>query len=507
MGVNAKHKAYQAAATFWQRARDCYEGSAAVKTRGREYLPQLDSHEAAPKKYDEYLLRAPFFNATARTVDGLAGAIFQKTPVFDVPERLKEHLKDVTLSGVSAELFALHATREVLTTGRVGILVDMAAGAGETNRPYSVKYRAEDIHNWRTERRNGDEILTRVVLYEEPEEQEPKDVFATYCVPQYRVLELTEGGYTQTLWRQREKGSAEWVPYTPAGQADATTVPLRRAAPLEFIPFVFIGPTSTSAAIEKEPLRDLVDVNLSLYLTDADLEHGLHYVGVPVLALIGALDDGTPMKYGASNALMVPKDGDAKILQINGEMFGALERAGERKRKLMATLGARLLEQQSGTAETATAVGMRHSGEHATLRTIAQAVEQGLTMVLRIHVWWMSLDVTPAAVKAGVELNKEFFSVKATPDEIRVLLLALTADEISFETFYEGLQKGGWARDGVTVEDERKAIDDRVQTREDKLPADPPVVDPAAPPAPAPGKKVTVVRDASGRATGYDISG
>lgn len=490
MGVTVKHKTYEASIKRWQRCRDCYEGSDAVKARKAEYLPPLDSHALRPEKYEEYLLRAMFYNATGRTVDGLAGAIFQKAPTFDIPDAFKDHVSDITLTGISAELFALKATREVLTTGRAGVLIDMSSVPGPDQRPYWVQYRAEDIVNWRTERRNGDEVLTLVVLREEAEDKDPADPFGKRCVTQYRVLELAAAGYTQTVWRKKSADVEEWVPYAP-GDGDPVVVPLRRGVPLDFIPFVFVGPTSTSPDVEKPPLMDLVEVNLSHYRLNADMEHGLHYVGVPVLVIIGITDD-SPLKFGASNALLLPKDGSAQILQVDGEMFGALERADERKRKLMATLGARLLEDQPAAAETMGAVAMRHSGEHATLRTIAQAVEQGLALALRFHIWWTGTEKRPGDVKVAFELNKDFFAVKASPDEVRAALMAFQADGISFETFYTLLQKGGWTREGVKLEDEKVAIEGQIKTRMDRMPdftADPDPTDPSPKPGDSPFRK------------------
>lgn len=58
------------------------------------------------------------------------------------------------------------------------------------------------------------------------------------------------------------------------------------------------------------------------------------------------------------------------------------------------------------------------------------------------------------------------------------------ADEISYETFYEILQKGGWSREGVTVEEEQAAIARRAGERMDRMPSpdpddpDDPMMDP-----------------------------
>lgn len=475
MPVNTPSADYRAHVGAWMRCRDAADGSDAVKAKGATYLPRLGSHVKYPARYDEYKLRALFYNATGRTVEGFAGAIFQKAPNFKLPDRLAAHVKDITLAGVSAELFALGATREVLKTGRYGVLVEMPSAASAEQRPYWVGYRAEDIVAWRTTRLNGDEILTRVVLREIVEEPDQKDDFVTKAVEQYRVLSLAGRVYTQTVYRKKDDLGDDWAPFvTEEGQKDPFTTPLRRGVPLDFIPFVFIGPTSVSPAVEKPPLVDLVDVNLSHYRGSADLKHGLHFAALPTAVISGAIsgDDGGPLEIGSGTAWQLEKGGAAAMLEVAGPGFAAIRTDLQDMQRMMATLGARLLEEQPSAAETMGAVGMRHAGEHATLRTIAQTIEAALTLVLRWHCWWMGAEAKPGEVEAFVELSKDYFAVKASPDEVRAALLAVQAERISFTTFYARLQAGGWAREGVTAEEELAAI-----AREGSL-AQPPVIEP-----------------------------
>ena len=72
MPVDTPHKEYEAAFPKWERARDCYEGSDAVKDQGVKYLPQLDSHKrmvsGGTDQYNDYLMRAMQRPARARDV-------------------------------------------------------------------------------------------------------------------------------------------------------------------------------------------------------------------------------------------------------------------------------------------------------------------------------------------------------------------------------------------------------------------------------------------------------
>ena len=122
-------------------------------------------------------------------------------------------------------------------------------------------------------------------------------------------------------------------------------------------------------------------------------------------------------------------------------------------------MGAKLLEEQPTlAAETATAVLARHAGEHATLRTIAEAMEDNLGRLLRIMGWWEGLEPRPADVTASATLNQDFLQVKAQPQEIQTALMTLQAGEISYATFWNLLTEGGWARPNVSAEEEREEI-------------------------------------------------
>jgi len=453
--VNSPCREYLANIEPWQRCRDAYEGSDAVKAQGRKYLPSLDSHKRNPNGYAEYVLRALYFNAMGRTVDGLAGSIFQKPPIWEVSEEVEDFIGDITLTGVTAEMFALRSTRNIMITGRWGILVDMGTAETEDKtpaRPYFVGYKGEDIISWATELVGGDQRLTMVVLREFDDDPDPTDEFVRKQAEQYRVLRLSKGKYTQEIWSK--------IPNSESFVKGKTETPVRRGEALGFIPFVFMSAISIEPTIEKAPLLDLVDVNLSHYRTMADLEHGRHYTALPTPWVAGSLqgdEGGGDLSIGSGVAWMLDKGGSAGMLEFSGAGLQSLVTADQEKRKMMAILGARLLEDIGG-AETATAITMRYSGDHATLRTIAAVLEQGFTKALKWVEWWVGTETTPEEVESEVKLNKDFFAAKAPAGDIQAALGALQAEQISYQTFYNILSEGGWAREGITYEQEREDI-------------------------------------------------
>lgn len=458
MPVTTQHRGYSHVSAKWKRCRDAYGGSDAIKDAGTAYLPKLGDQN--DEEYKAYKTRALWYGATKRTVQGLSGAVMRKEAAVTVKnDELKQDLENVTLTGVGLPAFAKTVIEETLQVGRCGVLCDMSDDAGiapENQRPYWSFYAAEAIKNWHTEIRGGVPVLVKVVLYEESEQLKGQDEFDYECKPQYRVLRLNaDGNYEVQVYRKASGGDAskdgEWI------GAEAT-IPQRRGAPLKYIPFVFINPTSVTPDIEDPPLIDLVDVNLSHYLTSADLEHGRHFCGLPTVWATG-IPAGTTMKVGSS-VVLTATDWQAKfgILEFTGQGLGALETGLENKERQMAVLGARLLEQQKPAVESNDTIVTRTAGERSILQSLCQTISQALTQVLKWHAEWKAV---PVEDDMAIALNQDFVNADMPTDLLLALLQAVQSGQISWETFYFNLEKGEITRPGVDAEAEKKLIDNQ----------------------------------------------
>lgn len=450
--VTTKHPNYQAAAGWWQRCRDLYAGSDAVKAGN--YLPHpagMSSEDYAP-----YKERAQYVNVLARTVNALTGVVCERPLRVEVPDSVRPQLDDVTLRDESLAAVASVVVRELLLVGRGGVLLDMPEGEG--GRPYWVLLSTECIINWRTASTGTDpHQLVQVVFREDVTTADEENPFAHVFSERYRELALNDGVYQARVWtradarRERAGARAAW-------DVSEWVTPVRRGTPLPFIPFTFVGVEGITPDVSKPPLLDLVDVSIGHYRNSADHEHGLFLTALPTPWVSGVVDDGE-LTIGPSHAWRLEKDGRAGLLEFTGAGLAAIRDAMTAKEKLMATLGASLLEEPAArTAETATAIRMRHSGQAAALKTVAGAASAALTRVLRWHVWWWAgAGELPLGVQ--VRLSDEFFQMRATPEEVRAAIEAVQSGQLSFESLYALLEQGGWTRPGVTAADERHAID------------------------------------------------
>jgi hypothetical protein len=451
MPVDSTHAEYDCFSPKWVRIRDVCAGSDEVKARRTQYLPQPSGLDDAD--YLDYITRAEFFPAATRTVDGLLGAIFRKDPFVEVPAGQDDLLDHLTIQGSDFTTFSKSVGQEVLTLGRYGVLVDVI---DDDNLPFAAGYTAENIINWQIAHIEREPVLTMVVLREFRQAPKADDPFVIETRRRWRVLQLgilddqspdITPVYIQTLFEEvkNEKGGDQIV---QIGQV----VPLRRGEPLNKIPFIFFGPTNLTPDIEKPPILDLVDTNLSHYRTSAELEEGAFFTGQPMYVISGrGIGEETPgvFKVGSRSALRLDEGGSAKVLTVSGEGMGILIKLMESKEQHMAILGARILEDQKAGVEAAATMAMRHRGENSLLGCLADTIGRGMSRVLEIMIWWNGVD-DPDVTS---EFNKDFTSLKLTGAEIVQLVSAFQSGAVGPEVFFKALKDGERIPDGWTMDD------------------------------------------------------
>lgn len=522
MPVSTPHPQYEKYADCWRKMRDVMEGSRAIKAGQSRYLPRLGDQEFT--EYAKYVFRANFFNATARTRDSMEGFIFRKDPrikvpttkgaasekITDVEEEMSDEMKafmaDCDLRGLPFISFCRQSVVQVLDVGRFGVFVDYS---DDEQRAFLTPYTSEEIVNWRVGRMGGKMRLTLLVLREWSSEYIPTgdtgekapDLFTSRSYEQYRVFQLQDdgamGAVSMDVYRRKKdknesataaatdtsiqiapQGIAGTLPVTnvqqsiqvfsAVGESDDdwhTVKPQvwlkRRGQGLERIPFVFFGPKDCEPDVHCPPLEDLADINISHYQSSADLEHGRHISGVPTPYFFGAgvNESKDPLILGAGAWTCDDASAKAGFIEVTSK-FDALCQALTEKQQQMAALGARMLEIQKKDAETAETVGMRQSGEYASLTNIASATSQALSQVLCWVNWWEGTDADPedSAADFDVELNLDFIEKAPDPITLQAMCTAYSTNAISFDSLFTWMQNNGFISEDWTIEQEREAI-------------------------------------------------
>lgn len=427
---------------IWKKCEDVREGQTAVHEGGVLYLPKLSGQ--SDKDYQAYKRRALFYGAMSRTVDAFIGMIMRVPPLQDQQSEL---LDDVTTNHCSLADFAGEVLEELLVCGFGGILVEHTPTPGGTltvaqaqqlgARPYLALFDCDSIINWRKEKGR----LIKLVLEEDEYiqvsefEQEEREI--------YRVLDLDEAGnYRQRKFVKSEKKSDEFV------QIGDDIYPMMNGRKIAEIPFYFFGDSDCLP-----PLIDIVDLNISHYITTADLENGCHYTGIPQPWVSGAqLDEGATLSVGGVNAWVFPDPAaSAQYLEFSGQGLGALEKRLEVKERQMAALGAKMLS-DTVVAETATGASIRTSGEFSILAKVADHVGNVLSRSCSFMQLWAGLP------EVKITLNKDYLPARMTPQELQALVQAWQSGAISAQTLFSNLKQGEVIAQEVAFEDEQAAI-------------------------------------------------
>lgn len=483
-GVKNRHRDYDKFAPKWRRCRDVVAGQDEVHGAGELYLPSLAEEE--PVEHLKRIKRTPFYNATWRTIGGFIGMLYRKPPVLEVPAKIEPLLEDVTMSGVSFQVFAQDITLEDLEVSRVGVLVDhpeqvmkadgTALSVAEAEalglRPNMALYKAENIINWEYGRVNNHTVLTQVRLLEEYVEK--KSEFESESFYRIRVLDLVQGKYRVRLFKEDNEE-----------QIGGDIFPLMNGKTLGRIPFFFIGPDGTEGTVEPPVLIDLIDLNIKHYQVSADYENACHFVGSPTPWITGYQPqqdaEGRPIKesfyIGSTTAWVFPNaETEVGLLALEGDI-GALKENLDRKEAQMAAIGARMLAPEKSGVEAAHTLQLRHMGENSVLSAIAIAVSGGLTKALKTFARWAGASEAEVA-KIKFEINRDFIPLNIDPATLQAWIAAVQAGRMSAETYFDLTKRGDLVAPELTFEEEQARID-----------ANPPAPPVAEPEPPKPGDK------------------
>lgn len=455
MAVDTQHPQYQKMLPIWQKCRDAAEGEDVIHERGTTYLPKLSQEKE--QDYQSRKKRAPFFNATWRTISGMKGLIFRKPPVSALPAAIASYAENIDLTGRSLNVFAQSVVEDMLTTGRCGLLVDYPPMPLDDNgdpisvaqaeamglRPYVSKYEAASIINWKTARINN-VLKTVLVVLEESEDIPGDSEFDHNTRKRYRVLDLFQGAYRQRVIVKTEN-SEETI---------SETFPRMRGQLMAEIPFIFIGVDDLSPDIDSPPLLDLVNMNLHHYTVGADYEHGCHFSGLPTLFIFGMHpDDENPIYIGGAAANVIPSpEGHAEYAEVV-QGFDALRQNLDGKKAEMAILGARMLEAQKASVESGDTQKQRVNGEMSVLAAMANLISFALTKALGIMAQWAN-----AGGEVSYQLNTDFVPEGMTAQELTALVAAWQSGAISSQVLFENLKQGEIIGADTTFEEEQERI-------------------------------------------------
>jgi hypothetical protein len=455
----------------WIKIRDTVDGERALKEEREVYLPSFPAMDKG--EYNSYLDRASFYNFTARTIKAVLGRLLTGAPTLDgFPDKLMPELAHISYQAESFETFYKRIAREIVTMGRIGVLIDMPATATPTPSPYFASYTAENILDWQFEESTLHEVpgapvrlkLTRVVLREWVAKTNPTDVdpnkpsVTTSRQPidknaympfyaRYRVLNIDASGeYTVEVFESENETDAE----INGSFSQGVTKPLVRGKPVSYIPFHIFGPSDGGPTIETSPLLSIVETNLSHYRSYAHLEQGRFYCGFPIYFAEASGAEDTEYELGPNRVWVLEKGSRAGLIEFNGQGLKFLENALTQKENHAAALGARMIGVSAQTvSESGDQVRMKEMNEQATLIAIANQLDGGFTQLFKWWAAWHGADPKPIVV----EFQKDFILAEAGAREFRALHSMYKDGVLPIEVLYDYFRKYQIIPESITQEE------------------------------------------------------
>jgi len=433
MAIDSQHPEYAHNVAKWQLVRDV------VNSEAKKYIEDIDKSDTA--RCARYKHDAILVNFTARTKNGLVGAVFNKDVLIELPSSVEYLKDDATGNHLSLVRLAQEEVGEVLQAGRYGLLVDYPASeegltaaqvANLSLKARISKYKAEDIINWHSSIINGQYVKALIVLHE-CHGALMEDGYTWEEVTQYRVLRMIDGVYTQELYTA--EGDLIYQ-YTPR-DFDGNT--------WEYIPFVFVGAEDNDEKVDASPLYDLAELNIGHLRNSADYEESVHVVGQPTMIIKtemsmeqfkAANPDG--VKIGSRRGLNLGINGDAKFIQADANQLA--DQAMLRKEQQAVMIGARLV-MNAGANETAEAARIKHSGENSVLATIVHNVNDSIEQCI----YWAMRFMSPSydTDEYMFEISDDFFDVSIDPNMLMAQLQLYNAGIIAANDVRDTLRNTG----------------------------------------------------------------
>jgi len=408
--VSFTHPEYKAAQYRWAVVDDACSGQEKIKSEGEKYLPKLNDVEDSAesnKRYERYKARAVFYNITGRTKDVLTSAAFKVAPASNYPASVDYITHNIDGSGVSLDQQAHSVCASVLKSGRHGLLVDYPVTEAPASRAKIdsgliqstvVSIDKDQIINWSTAKVGAKIVLVMVVIAERVVETSGDGFGKTY-VDQCRVLRLTDGRYTQELWRKN--GEGVWFVH-----AEAFEIKDSGGGSWGEIPFVFVGSVNNDSQIDPSPLYDMAEINIAHYRNSADYEDGVFYAGQAQPWMAGLDEEWRDwmqdqgVYIGSRAPILLPEGGQYGIAQASPNTQA--KEAMDQKESQMVALGARLI-QPGSAVKTATEAQGEQESNHSVLSLVSVNVSDAYTKAIN----WM-LRFMGGGGEAYYAMNTDF---------------------------------------------------------------------------------------------------
>jgi len=492
MPVSDLHPQYENKQYELRQLTDTLDGASSVKRSGSLYLPIPAAMYAASGKqpasgistdnnefkngqqnvvsnapwdhnipaYSAYVQRARFPEITNLIHRGLVGIGTKQDCVIELPTQIDYLESNATRDGKTLEELFAYLVDQVLSKGRVELLVDIDATNG---RCVLVPYIADSFINYRiSEVNDREQFELGVFQYEKNtgEDEFSHDTETAHFVVRNKARDPENEGQMISVYNTQK--------YTNETADGNASVPLLRGNPLSFVPLTVINTNGLGIGHWVCPLTGVSDIAISIYQKDADMSNSEFLTCNPMLFVYGIDEDEAPTAIGSAVAYSTTNEqAKAEYVEPKGTSLSHMEKRIAALFDEAIQYGVSIIGKTPNSAEAADTVKMRQAGNSATIRTIIQAVANGLEEALQ-HCYMWETNTIDKSEEIQVNPNLELSEMSLTPQEQTALLQSFLNNAISHDTYLKRLQEGGIDLAGETVEGEQDLIINKVPVFNDE---------------------------------------
>lgn len=470
--IEQPNKNYVQAKPFMDLIEACVVGEPALKSEcnKKTYLPSPccpdEDPEVAKRRYSRYVKSAEFDGVPSVTLEALLGALSHQPNNYDgIPSNMDYIVNDADGDGLSLDEHIKIAQAELLKMRFCGLLAEysdlagMGIGDEQLTRAQvkalglrsSIKYYPrKSILDWNFRRINGVKQLSYIMLSENETREREGDEGGIVLedVKSYLILALDENGnYYQKKRIETEMGWTDrFYPETPSGM-------------FNYIPFEFAIQGSYPKGVLPDELGYLLPVctkSIYRYNMYAAMKESMYFTASPITWSAGWTESGFKLfkdMNGGRDYLSVEAGSHWTLPE--GATTGVIETSGDnspyftyldRNAKEIKALGGAFDTDMQDSEQTATATLVNAAERLSVLSSLQSGLEYSYARVIGYCAKFEGLDQ-----EIELKLNREFTSVKLSPQERQQVVNEYIQGVISHNEALRQLEKGGVLTDEAEV--------------------------------------------------------
>lgn len=434
--------AYLQMSMNWLPIDCCVGGTQFFRFNASTFLPQEPAElEDAWQRRVSHATFSPF---TVRIAEQAAGLVLRKPILLsskqqdgDVDPYWEEFADDVDGRGTDLSAFARRVLISSLLWGHAGCLVDYPTREAAPSlqaeriagiRPYFCQVDAKQLIGWRLA--EGDPLAPLQQVRINEYVSVPFGEFADRTIRQIRVLSTENGQSKYKVYRRESDRNQD------GSGSDGWYIHEEGVISLPLIPLAVTYAQKVGELTSVPPLLSIANLNISHAQRNADLQHSLHVAAMPIMVLKGFDDAADPVGLSVNNAILLPPEGDAMMVEPASQSFQAQQDYITKLEEQMSSLGISTLFAQKQSAETAESKKLSRTDSDSLIAIISKDAEKMLQQAFEMAAAYVGKEAPM------VQLDRDFDLQLLDGNQVGQYLQLYTNNTITLETLLSALKKG-----------------------------------------------------------------